>query len=182
MTVIFIGGASAAGKTTGARRLGAKLALPVLKLDSLAGFLRPAIPDQEQLGSAARQLSRTLLCELLQGGAHCIVEGGWLRPPEAAVLSEQGMVAVYCGYANTTANDRLRVLRSPAAEPHWVADLPEAEALAWLERQIAGSHRIRDLCAAAGLAYVDCSRIEKGVERLCREAAALARRASKRRT
>ena len=180
MTVIYIGGASAAGKTTAAQRLGALLRWPVLGLDTLAHLLRPAIPAYQRHIPAIERVSRALVAELLEEGADCIVEGGWLRPPAGAALRAAGLAPVYCGYEETTASERLRTLRSASGAPHWVTTIPEDDALAWLEEQIAGSRRYREACARDGLAYVDCSRLGAGVEALCREATALARAAQTR--
>lgn len=172
--MLFIGGASAAGKTTLARHLGHLLQLPVLSLDRLYGAIGPAFADGEEHRAATRRICRALLRELLASSARCIVEGGWLRPPDAATLrSDDGLEVLYCGLAETTAAERLRVIRSAKDEPHWLAAQSEVEALAWLEEQIMSSHRVRDQCAVLGLTYLDCSRFEESETALARCAAAL---------
>jgi predicted kinase len=172
--VIFIGGASAAGKTTLARQLGSLLQLPVLGLDRLFGALGPAFAEVEEQRAATRRIARALVQELLLSGARCIVEGGWLRPPDAAALrSDNGLEVLYCGFPETTAAERLRAIRTAEGEPHWLALQSDAEALAWLEGQIEGSRRQRDQCAVLGLSYFDCSRFEKSAAALPRYAASL---------
>jgi adenylate kinase family enzyme len=172
--VIFIGGASAAGKTTFAQQLGRLLQLPVLSLDRFYGAIGPAFVDGEEHRAATRRICRALVRELLLSGARCIVEGGWLRPPGAAALrSDYGLEVLYCGFPETTAAERLRAIRSAEGEPHWLAAQSDAQALAWLEGQIEGSRRQRDQCAVLGLSYLDCSRFEEGAAALPGYAASL---------
>jgi predicted kinase len=173
MTVIFIGGASASGKTAAARRLAGKLQLPVLGLDTMADLLRPVLPERSRRVAATHRLAHTLVAELVQGGANAIVEGGWLRPLDAAALREAGLVAAYCGYVETTGAERLQLLRASSAAPHWLTTVKQDWALRWIEQQIADSRWYREECARLGLAYADCSRIEEGIAGLCREVESL---------
>jgi predicted kinase len=165
--VIYIGGASAAGKSTAAQTLGEALGLPLVELDRYFDLIAGAGCDEDTAAAAASALARRLVEDLLAAGGRCIVEGGWLDPAAALALScahTGRFTAVYCGYPSGDLEDRLACIN--AKGEHWLAGHSAAEARAFLEQQVEASRWYRSECRRCGLAFVDFSDPGAGLRRL----------------
>jgi len=167
-SVIFIGGASAAGKSTAANMLSKKIGRPVIALDRIHNLLTGYGDTNETNIAATQAVARAFIEELLKTKTKCIVEGGWIRPSTSAELLDQygnAYFPIYCGYQDVRAEDLLRDITDHGV--HWLTNRPEPEAVAFIQKQIETSRTIiRVEAAKYGLNFVDFSDQNKGCDDL----------------
>jgi len=165
--MIYIGGASASGKSTAARKLSGAIGLKVIELDAINRKLRKQHLKGERLNDETRRLSRSKIEKLLTSNTNCIVEGGWVRPDVASELAKQygqKLVIIYVGYPHAKVNEHLdKVL---AGKVHWLCRRPEEEALTWVQRQIQNSSDCEKQCKEYGFRFIDFSDQEAGTKEL----------------
>jgi predicted kinase len=161
--VYYIGGASAAGKTTASIRLAAAARVGRVELDDLQRAIMPALPDVSRRAVVTRQLARAAVTALLDSDAKCIIDGAWLEPLEAEHLRErygQRFHPLYCGYRAGNIEARLSAIRS--AGEHWLASISQTEAAQFLEKQVIDSETLKQTCEHIGIPYYDFTDPEVG--------------------
>ena len=154
--VYYIGGASAAGKTTASIRLAAAAGIARVELDDFQRAMMPALPDVSRRAVVTRQLAQAAVIALLDSDAECIIDGAWLAPSEAEQLRERYGVRfhpLYCGYRAVNIGARLSAIRS--AGEHWLASIPQAEAAQFLDKQVTDSETLKQTCEEFGIPYRD---------------------------
>lgn len=165
--IYFIGGASAAGKSTISKELSLRYALPLVELDTCYDLLSAAIPEREPLIEATRKVALAAVSQLLNAQAACIIEGGWITPAQAHQLKHNfgnRFCPVYCGYAG--ADLATRYLAIQANGTHWLKDKPKPEAHAFLTTQIKESAAYRQECALFQLEFFDFTDFSAGSKAL----------------
>lgn len=170
MSLYFIGGASASGKSTIARILATKSHRSAIELDAYYDLLEPLTRNHRALEQATTQVSLELVRQMLKLGAKGIVEGGWIAPAQARQLhreSEGHFYPVYCGYPQAKAKSRLALIR--AQQQHWLADKPNSEALEFLRQQIKDSRWYQQECTKYALPFFDFSEVASGAAALERD-------------
>lgn len=166
--IYFVGGASAAGKSTITKELSVRSSLPLVELDKFHDILIPAIGERELLIETTRKVALEAVELLLNTKAACIIEGGWIKPARAHTLKNNfgsRFCPVYCGYAG--ADLATRYLAIQANGTHWLNDKPKSEAHAFLTTQIKESAEYRQECARFHLAFFDCTDFSAGSKALC---------------
>lgn len=162
MSIYFIGGASASGKSTAAKKL-ASLSFPVVELDDFHRILMNCIIDCEKLELATENVAETAVRQLLASHSSCLVEGGWIKPEKASILrAEFGDVfqSVFCGYPRGVASERLKEIKQ--AGTHWLAAYPDDFCLNFLQKQIDGSKWYEEECDKFSLTFIDFSNFSAG--------------------
>jgi predicted kinase len=165
--IIYIGGASASGKTATAVKLSAMTGLPVVELDEYYDLLVDSACGAEVAAAVTPAIARRVVEDLLDAGGNCIVEGGWIDPSVAAELREgygNAFQPVFCGYPVSQVGDRLAAI--VASGEHWLADKSRAEARAFLAGQVKASKWYERECARCGIPFVDFSDPEAGQRRV----------------
>lgn len=171
--IYFIGGASGAGKSTIAAKLGERHGIPVVELDAFQRILIPAFDDREALFAAMRNLASGLAIDLLGARSPCLLEGSWIEVAEAARLrtsSANRFHPVYCGFPGAQAEQRLQSIQE--AKLHWLnwlAGEDEAAALSFLRKQIQASRRLQVQCRDAAIPFFDLSDQSSGQAELASE-------------
>jgi shikimate kinase len=169
--VIFIGGASASGKSTTAQELASQTGRPYLELDRIFNSVVDiasdgGIPDKV-CEDIAKGVSLEFARALIENETQSVCEGGWISPEAAAGLASDGeFQAVYCGYTDIEPHLRLQSIKSNPDNQHWLAEKPEDCALDFLNLQIEGSRWYRDECRKHGLPYFDFSDQTDGASKL----------------
>ena len=166
----FIGGASAAGKSTVARALATRTGRNSIELDAYYDLLEPLTRNSRALEQATTQVSLEAVRQMLKLGAKGIVEGGWIAPARAWQLHNESaghFYPVYCGYPQAKAKPRLALIR--AQPQHWLADKTDSEALEFLRQQIKDSRWYQQECAKYGLPFFDFSEVASGAAALERD-------------
>jgi predicted kinase len=161
--VYYIGGASAAGKTTASIRLAAAAGVGRVELDDLQRAIMPALPDASRRAIVTRQLARAAVIALLDSDAECIIDGAWLEPAEAEQLRAGYGVRfhpLYCGYREVNIEARLSAIRS--AGQHWLASVSQTEAAQFLDKQVTDSETLKQTCRHIGIPYYDFTVYEMG--------------------
>ena len=167
MSVYFVGGASAAGKTTCTKSLALRFHLPVVELDDFQRLIMDAIPSLERRAPATFRIAEAVLRELLSARSHCIVEGSWLEPREADQLRREfgpSFQPVYCGYHDPDLTARSERLKSGGR--HWLSQVTPEHRTAFLATQRAHSEVFRRNCEHLGLPYFDFTSFEDGAGQL----------------
>lgn len=163
--VYFVGGASASGKSVATRQMAIESGLPRIELDGLYNALEQDC-DEKTRQRVMKTSTRVYIQQLLDAGASMIVEGGWMWPDVAAELVQQSngrLSAVFCGYPNATAADKLKAIRNYGQAPkHWLARKDKDWALSWIEKQISGSREYEDAAAKVNLHFFDFSDVSSG--------------------
>lgn len=170
--VIFIGGASASGKTEAAKSLASELKRPHLEIDRLRDLANGQCELLSNSGeiekSITRIYTRALLEILIDAGSECVIEGGWMEPKVATELTaRQGFAAVYCGYSSDNLEARLVAIRTKAKNRHWLSEEPEKDAIKYLASQVEGSEWYKSECEEYELPYFDFTDQAKGQRDLC---------------
>ena len=164
MTLIFLGGASRAGKSHAARWVARRTGLPVEGLDRhLAAPRAGEALDTRDL-KQARQDAARLVRRRLSAGWHGLLEGWWITPGQAADWQATGgFSALFCGYpqADPEARDAMLCAAKGGA---WYKARPRHARLQLLARQIALSQQLQADCTALDLPFVDVSDLTTGVE------------------
>lgn len=166
----FIGGASAAGKSTITRALAARTGRGSIELDAYYDILEPLTRSSCALEQATTEVSLAVVRQMLKLGADGLIEGGWIAPTQARQLhdeSEGRFHPVYCGYPQAKAKPRLALIR--AQQQHWLADKPNSEALEFLRQQIKDSRWYQQECAKYALPFFDFSEVASGAAALERD-------------
>ncbi len=166
--VIYIGGASAAGKSTAAEMLSTQTGRPVFDLDKILHQVEKHADTSEEQGDFTRILARTFIEEMLTTKTRCIVEGVWIQPAISAELLDQygrNYFPIYCGYPNANAEERLQTIADNGT--HWLAMRPKPEATAFIQDKIEKqSTQIRAEANKYGLNFIDFSTQSQGCEDL----------------
>lgn len=154
--VLFVGGVSAAGKSTLSRIAGQRWGLPVLELDRLYAVLCEPFGEAEPAIDAAVDIARRIVPHYLKANAPMILEGGWLMIEDAARLALEfpRFRPLILGYRSLTAEQKWRHLEGAS---HWVRGLSDGAARDWLQKQCDLSREYEAFCARAGLPYFDLS-------------------------
>ena len=170
MKVCFIGGASAAGKSSVAEEIAAAHGLRAFKLDQFFLMAKKTGLSGEALNDAARAMSLEYVSELIGAGNLCVVEGTWIRPAQAAGLIEgEAFHPVFCGFPNAEPKAHLKQIWAHYSESghlHWLMGKDTDEALAFLGAQIEDSRRLRQECEDLEIAFFDFSVFEDGAAAL----------------
>jgi predicted kinase len=155
--VRLIGGASAAGKSTVAKVIARELGVPLIELD----LIFDAISNCEAATAATstQGICETLLSGLVSAGANCVVEGGWIQPEIAEKYRGAGLQAVFCGYPNATAEDRLKAMQGGH---HWMTKIDPKDAIRLLEKQIKDSNSYRVRAEKLSFDFIDFGDISAG--------------------
>ena len=74
--------------------------------------------------------------------------------------------AVFCGYPESSASDRLELYKSHDGKKHWLTTKPEAEALDMISVQIDGSKNYRNTAEEAGFRFINFSDVSAGNQAL----------------
>jgi shikimate kinase len=162
--VYYIGGASASGKSTVAKRLSENAGLALIELDELFNAVEASVDSKNTAISVMNNVADVLVRQLLAANISCIVEGGWLLPEAANGIAVKypHFRAVYCAYQYSLAAARLELLRRDGK--HWLAHEEEETALAFLCKEISPWYATE--CKRLNLAFFDFSEIDKGVQML----------------
>lgn len=165
--VIFIGGASASGKSTAARELSSQTNRPYFELDqlynSVNGLLSNGCFPDKVVKDIVKRVSLEFVCGLIGAEAQCVIEGGWITPKVAAGLTGDGVFeAVYCGYIDIEAKQRLQTLQSAPDNQHWLTKKTDVFALDFLTKQSNDSQWYKNECIDHGLTYFDFSDQNEG--------------------
>jgi len=170
MTVYFIGGASASGKSTTAAQLGLDYSIRIIKLDDIYNVLVKAAGETEAK-QMIRPMSFACANELMESNEPFIVEGGWISVEQAVLLhngNSAAFRAVYCGYPNAKAADRFSQMAdqqgSEEYKAHWTTDESKDydAMIAWITKQIAQSASYRKKSEASGFLFVDFTTFQDG--------------------
>lgn len=167
--MIYIGGASAAGKSSAAKQLSAQCGAPVVELDKYFNILTRIGCGEIVAEQGMRDLSRTLVEDFLRADTRCIVEGGWINPDAIAALKKEygeKLQTAYCGHLTADVESLLASI--VAKGEHWLAKKPSDEARAFLLSQIKGSEWYQSECKKHNVRFFDFSDQAKGVECLVR--------------
>jgi len=169
--VIFIGGASASGKSTTAQKLASQTGRPYLELDRIFNSVVDIASDGGIPDKVCKDIAKGVSLEfaraLIENETQSVVEGGWILPEAAAGLaSDGGFQAVYYGYTGIEPYLKLQSIKSKPDNQHWLAEKPEACALNFLRCQIEGSRWYRAECQKHGLPYFDFSDQTDGASKL----------------
>jgi hypothetical protein len=169
--VIFIGGASASGKSTAARDLSSKTDRPYLELDRLYNSVKDILSNSGLPDKVVKDITKSVSLEFVRGliGAEtqCVIEGGWITPKVAAGLTSDSVFeAVYCGYTDIKAAERLQNIKSAPGDQHWLSKKPDEFALDFLTKQIADSQSYKNQCQEHGHTYFDFSDQTTGANKL----------------
>ena len=168
--ILFLQGASHAGKTTFAKHLARLTGASVVSLDLLKmGLIKSGNTDfsgltpeddeaiAERLWPIVREMAKTAI----ENGQNLIIEGCYLPPERVRLLLSDEVVAVYLGLSEAYLSKNFDALwKYENVVEH--RKLPEDRPL---EAFIAGNARVRSACAAWGLPY---SRREKHTKK-CRK-------------
>ena len=167
--LIFLGGASRAGKSHAVRRVAELTGLPFEGLDHHVSLVRKA---EGLEGTARIHRGRAIAAEIIETrralDQNALLEGWWIDPDQAAAWRDKGGVQpLFCGYpqADPEARDAL-LCQGSGRRGAWYRRLERAQRLAVLDRQIALSHRYQARCAALELPFVDVSDPDWGVDTL----------------
>jgi 2-phosphoglycerate kinase len=169
-SIIYIGGASASGKSRAAVELSTRIGRPVVKLDVYYTLLRRASgksAKKEEAMASTRALARQVVEDMLEAGCCCIVEGRWILPGAADEISRaypKEFLATYCGYPEAEVVDRLDLLMH--SQEHWLAKEPTRKARTFLAEQISNSRWYQNECRKYGLRFVDFSDPVQGTQKL----------------
>jgi shikimate kinase len=163
--IFFIGGASGSGKSTAAEALAEELELPLVRLDDYHNMvINPGLN-----GQWAKELTREICAKVVQNlmdtGARCIIEGGWITVEQAAVWQgNPTFFPVFCGYPSTTAKDRFDLIKQ--GKTHWLNHKTEKDAIEWLEKQISDSCSYKKSCSSNEVTFIEFSCAEAGRKNL----------------
>jgi len=162
--VYYIGGASASGKSTVAKRLSENAGFGLIELDELFNAVKATVDSKETAISVMNNVANVLVRQLLAANICCVVEGSWLLPEAADGITATypRFRAVYCAYPHSSARARLELLRSD--DKHWLTREDEETALAFLQEQISLWYETE--CNRLNLAFFDFSEIDKGAQML----------------
>lgn len=161
--IYYVGGASAAGKSTITKELALRAALPLVELDKFHDLLSAVIRVRKPLIAATRKVALTVVVQLLHAQTGCIIEGGWIKPALAHRLKKNfgsRFCPVYCGYPQ--ADMATRYLAIQARGTHWLKNEPEPEAHAFLATQIKESEAYRQECERFQLEFFDFTDFSEG--------------------
>lgn len=165
--IYFVGGASAAGKSTISKELAVCYSLPLVELDKFHDILIPVIGERELLIETTSEVALAAVELLLKTKAACIIEGGWIKPAQAHMLKNNfcsRFCPVYCGYPG--AGVATRYLAIQANGTHWLNDKPRSEAHAFLTTQIKESAEYKQECERFQLAFFDFTDFSAGSKAL----------------
>ena len=157
--VRLIGGASASGKSTVAKMMARELGIPLIELDPIfdavtGGRSATAVASTEGICEA-------LLSGLVRAGANCVVEGGWIQPEIADKYRGAGLQAVFCGYPNAIAEDRLESMRGGR---HWMTKIDDRnEAIGLVQKQIEDSRSYKTRAERFSFDFIDFGDIAAGI-------------------
>lgn len=137
-TVILVTGPPASGKTTLARTVARRLALPVLAKDTIKESLYDALPDDRRsskhLGHASYQVLLALAGELIHSNVSFVLENAFRTADEEALrrlLAGTDVLHVHCHADWDTLGTRLhqRMVAGERHASHQHADIPATIAL-----------------------------------------------------
>ena len=158
--IFFIGGSSASGKSTVAKKIATQFDLPVITLDKFRNSIDEFVASPEDRTLLTRKISLQVIKELINVSAQCIVEGNWVTPECAADLRRGGFFyPVFCGYPDSNPVERYEAisLKAGSKDRHWLLDIEKEDAHAFLEKKVKASLEDRDECKMHGIDYVDCT-------------------------
>jgi shikimate kinase len=161
--IIFIGGASASGKTTVAKQLAEKLERPLISLDDFYNATGE-IEDGNLRKRITRKFSEALIEQLAVAGTACVVEGGWISVEVASSFCGDIVDAGFCGYFASDLSMRLDNICNTGK--HWLANKSKDEALNFLQNQVSGSEHYQSECEKYSLSFFDFSSPEEGSKQL----------------
>lgn len=167
--IYFIGGPSAAGKSTVAAAVAQEHDLNVITLDDFHNVLREHGLTGEPLKDATREISRRLVVELANSGARCVVEGSWVSSELAFILRNQAAFhPVFIGYPRADPRARLAQLWSNKSNgaAHWLSSQKDVDALQFLTSQVNDSALFRADCERLKIDFFDFTDFDAGTARL----------------
>jgi len=172
--IYFVAGAARAGKTYMAKRLMAKLVIPLLELDYLKMGFANGLPDygihplqdEETLGDLLWPCVAGMIKAMVENGDDYIIEGCYVLPKHADEIrmKHPGHVrACFLGYADMSPSDKLAEIQRHSEG----YDGPEATV--WLERFVSFSRFLRTECPRLGFPYFEVQDRDESVEAVIRE-------------
>lgn len=184
--IIFIGGASASGKSTTVEKFGSSV--HIIKLDCIYNrivkmFKNGHADDQNAqiarctMKKAAKELLVTSLGQRLEYPV--IMEGGWIEPDQARGIwehfSNDTFCPIYCGYPYSYCTEESawkneikdRYNRMKQTKKHWtITRMHEEEAQEWLCKESRHSRKIEAQCKEYGFEFVNFSCFSSGNKEL----------------
>jgi gluconate kinase len=167
--IYFVGGASGAGKTSATQQLAKRHGVALIELDDLQRMIMPAVPDGEARIPVMREVTQSLIRQLLAAESFCLIDGAWLEPQAASELlaASEALKVVYCGYTHADVDERQRTIRGRGV--HWTASLSQEQGREFLTKQVRDSVVLQQHCAALALPYFDFSDFDSGTAALERD-------------
>lgn len=162
MNVYFIGGASASGKSTVAKKL-ASSKYQSLELDDFQNILSNVILDCNERKSATEAVAETAVRQLLASHSSCLVNGSWISAEIAYKLQQEFgnlFQPIFCGFPNAIASERLKAIKETGT--HWLTKESDAFGMSWLQGQIDASISYQKECKKYNLEFIDFSDFSTG--------------------
>jgi hypothetical protein len=161
--IYFVGGVSAAGKSTVTQRLADMSGYRIVALDDLYNFLRAGMNDRHSSEEVTRKITIDIIEQFLAFETTCIMEGGWILPDKAKELKDrhgEEFYPVFCGYPNADVSERMELIKS--GKVHWLCETSKEYLNAWVQEQAEESQWFQDECAKYEIPFFDFSNVEEG--------------------
>jgi 2-phosphoglycerate kinase len=161
--IYFVGGVSAAGKSTVTKKLSDMSGHRIVALDDLYNFLRASMNDRRVSKEVTRKITIDIIEQFLAFETTCITEGGWILPDKAKELKDrhgEQFYPVFCGYPNADVSERMRLIKS--GKVHWLCETSKEYLITWVQEQAEESQWFQDECAKYKLPFFDFSNVEEG--------------------
>ncbi len=166
-SVIYIGGVSAAGKTTVVRSLSKRIMRPAISLDNYSNLINNITKDQKITKPVKADIAQQIVEDLIYAGSTCIVEGVWIKPDVANEIRNNyrdKFTAIYCGYPDLNPEEHLSNIKDK--NNHWLAHEPQSSAISFITNCIEKSLEFKEQCQLYGFPFIDFSDQEKGSKQL----------------
>ena len=175
--IFLIGGASRSGKSTLAKRLVARLGIPLVELDYLKMGLANGLPsygvhpldDEHTIGALLGPIVSSMIRAMVENEDDYILEGTYILPVYADECHKRygGVIrSCFLGYADTAPSGKMaevKKYRDEAGSPFRGCDdetmRSDIEQFVWL------SGFLRDECNRLGLTYLEATDREAALDR-----------------
>ena len=157
-----------------AKKLMTKLGIPLLELDYLKMGFANGLPDfgihplqdEETLGDLLWPYVAGMVKAMVENGDDYIIEGCYVLPKHAHEVRTKypaQVRACFLGYADMSPSDKLVEVQQHTD------GYDEPEAMAWLQRYISFSRRLREECVQFNFPYFEVRDRDQAVETATRE-------------